>query len=133
LLIVASLSNIATSDDGEDGEDENDEETTQGKWSEDDEPGWVMGTISTMVQHHMERFRLEQMKLDELTKPRWGDSASYFRERHKIYSTAALRVGAIVKPQKVQNVAAPALTTIGELMKCLDIVPGRLQMPQEIS
>jgi hypothetical protein len=41
-----SLSDLASSVDGEDGEDEHDEETEQGKLSEDDEPGWVMGTIT---------------------------------------------------------------------------------------
>jgi hypothetical protein len=51
-----SLSDLASSNDGEDGEDE-DEETEQGKLSEDDEPGWVMGTISKTDQQHMESFR----------------------------------------------------------------------------
>jgi hypothetical protein len=36
--------------------------------SEDDEPGWVMGTITKTVQQHMERFRQKQMKIDELTQ-----------------------------------------------------------------
>jgi hypothetical protein len=45
-----SLSDLASSNDGEDGEDEDDEDTEQGKLSEDDEPGWVMGTITKMVQ-----------------------------------------------------------------------------------
>jgi hypothetical protein len=63
-----SLSDLARSDDGEDGEDE-DEQTEQGKLSEDDEPGWVMGTISKMVQQPMESFRQKQMKVDELTQP----------------------------------------------------------------
>jgi hypothetical protein len=43
-----SLSHLASFDNGEDGDDE-DEETEQGKLSEDDEPGWVMGTISKTV------------------------------------------------------------------------------------
>ena len=43
-----SLSDVASSDVEEDGEDN--EDTEQGKLSEDDEPGWVMGTISKMVQ-----------------------------------------------------------------------------------
>jgi len=60
-----SLSDLAGSDDGEDGEDE-DKETEQGKLSEDDEPGWVMGTITKTVQQRMESFRQKQMKLDEL-------------------------------------------------------------------
>jgi len=44
-----SLSDLASSHDGEDGKDE-DEETELGKRSEDDEPGCVMGTISKTVQ-----------------------------------------------------------------------------------
>jgi len=43
-----SLSDLATSDDGEDGEDEK-EETEQGKLSEDDDPGWVMRKITKTV------------------------------------------------------------------------------------
>jgi hypothetical protein len=39
-----------------------------------------MGTISKMVQQRMESFRQKQMKLDELTQPRWEDAADYFRE-----------------------------------------------------
>jgi len=63
-----SLYDLASSDDGEDWEAE-DEETEQGKLSEDDKPGWVMGTISKTVQQRMESFRQKQMKLDELTQP----------------------------------------------------------------
>ena len=50
IAIGDSLSDLASSDDGEDGEDEDDEETVMGKLSEDDEPGWVMGTITQTVQ-----------------------------------------------------------------------------------
>ena len=53
--IEDSLSNIACSDNGEDGEHDDDEATEQGQLSEDDEPGWVMGTISQTVQQCMER------------------------------------------------------------------------------
>jgi hypothetical protein len=59
-----SLSDLASSDDGEDGEDE-DEETELGKLSEDDEPGWVMGTISKSVLQRMESIRQKQMKLEQ--------------------------------------------------------------------
>ena len=58
-----------------------------GKLSEDDESGWVMGTISNMVQYRMERFRQNQMKLDKLTQPGWGGAAHYFRERDNKYVT----------------------------------------------
>jgi len=59
-IIVAigdSLSDLASSNDGEDGEDEDDEQTENGKPSEDAKPGGVMGTISETVQQCMERFR----------------------------------------------------------------------------
>jgi hypothetical protein len=49
VAIGDSLSDIASPNNGEDGEDENNEETVQGGLSEDDEPGWVMRTISKTV------------------------------------------------------------------------------------
>jgi len=50
VAIGDSLSDIASSDNGEAGQDEDDEATEQGKLSEDDDPGWVMGKITKMVQ-----------------------------------------------------------------------------------
>jgi hypothetical protein len=127
-----SLSDLASSDDGEDGEDE-DEETEQGKLSEDDEPGWVMGTITKTVQQRMESFRQKYMKLDELTQPEWEDTADYFRARDKKYGTAELRVPVVAQPQTDDDALAPPPTTFGELMERLDIVPGISQMPQGTS
>ena len=46
IAIGDSLSDLASSDNWKDGEDEDDEETEQGTLSEDDEPGWVIGTIT---------------------------------------------------------------------------------------
>ena len=83
-LMVAirdSRRDLASSNNGEDGEDEDDEETEQGKRSKDDEPGWVIGTITKVVQQCMERFRQKQMKLNQLTQPGWEDPADYFQER----------------------------------------------------
>jgi hypothetical protein len=76
VAIEDSLSDLASSDDGDDGEDEDDEETKQGNLSKDDEPGWVMGTITKTVPQHMERFRQKQMKLHEMTLPGWEDAAN---------------------------------------------------------
>jgi hypothetical protein len=61
-----SLSDLASSDDEEDGEDDDDDEedTGNGKLSEADEPGWVIGTIPQMVQHCMESCRQKQMWVD---------------------------------------------------------------------
>jgi len=126
-----SLSDVASSDDKEDVEDEeDDDDTEQGKLSEEDEPGWVMGTISKTVQHHMERFWQKQVKLDELTQPGWGDTANYIRERDKKYRTFEMKVPAVIKSQTDHFAAAPPPTTFGELSETLDIVPGILHMPQ---
>jgi len=57
VTIRDSLSDIVSSDDGEDGDDVNDEQSEQAKRSKDDEPGWVMGTITKPVQLRMEMFR----------------------------------------------------------------------------
>jgi len=133
--IGESLSDLASSDDEEDGEDEDDDEedTGHGKLSEDDEPGWVMGTISKMVQHRMESFWQKQLWLDELTQPGWVDAADYFRERDMKYGMTELKIPAVGKPQEDWTAATPSPTTFGELMQALDIVPGQSQMPQVMS
>jgi len=107
VAIGDSLSDLASSNDGEDGEDEDDEETEQGNLSEDDEPGWVMGTITQTVQQHMERFQQKQMKLDVLTQSGWEDAADYLRERDEKYGHTELRVPAIVQPQTNHEAPAP--------------------------
>jgi hypothetical protein len=78
----------------------------------------------------MERFGQKQMKLDELTQPGWEHSADYFGERDKKHGISELRVPANVQPQLDDNVVPPALATIGELVECLDIVPGISQILQ---
>jgi len=126
-----SRSDLASSEDVEDGEDEDDDEedTGHGKLSEDDEPGWVMGTISKMVQHHMESFRQKQLRLDELTQRGCGDAADYFCKGDMKYGTTELKIPAVGKPQEDSTAATPSPTTFGELMQALDIVPGQSQMP----
>jgi len=130
VAIRDSLSDLAGSDDGEDGEEKDGDETEQGRLSEDDEPGWVIGTITKTVPQRIKRFRQKQMKLDELTQQGWEDAAGYFCERHKMYGTFELRVPAVVQPQMNDDAPAPPPTTFGELMECVDIVPGISQRPQ---
>ena len=79
------LGDLASSDDGEEGEDEDDDKEglAGGKLREDDEPGWVMGTISKMVHYRIERFQQKQITHDELTQLGWGDVADYFLGRYK--------------------------------------------------
>ena len=133
--IRVSLSNLSSSKDEEDGEDEDDDEEDSelGKLSNDDEPGWVMGTISKTVQHCMESFRQKEMRLDELTQTGWRDAADYFCERDMMYRMTELKVPALLTPQTDRTAATPSRTTFGDLMQVLDIVPGQSQMPQVTS
>ena len=133
LAIGDSLSDLASSDDREDWEDEDVEETEQDNLSEDDEPGWVMGTIPKTVQHRMEMFRQTQIKLNELTQPGWEDAAEYFREQDLKYGTTELRVPAVVQPKTNDDAPAPPPATFGELMESLYIVPRISQRPQGTS
>ena len=57
----------------------------------------------------------------------------YFCETDKKYGTPKLRVPTVVQPQLDHDAAAPALTTFGELMECLNIVPSIPQMLQRTS
>jgi len=128
-----SLSDLASSDDGEDGEDKDDEEKGQGKLSEDDELGWVMGTMTKTVPQRMESFRQKQMKLDKLTQPGWEDTADSFRETDKKNGISQLRVSAVVQPQTDKDAVAPEPTTVAELIECVYIVPTILEMLQGTS
>jgi len=133
--IVDSLGDFASSEVEEDGENDNDdvEHTELGKLSEDEEPGWVMGTICKTVQHHMEHFRQNQMRLDKLMHPGWGDAADYFHERYMKYRMTELKFPAFMMPQTDTTAATPSATSFGGLMQALDIVPGQSQMPQVTS
>ena len=130
-----SLSDLASSEHEENGEDEDDDEEDTGhaKLSEDDEPGWLMGTISKMVQHRMQSFWQKPMRPDEMTQLGWGYAADYFRERDMKYGMTELKVPAHGKPQTDSTAATPAPTTFGELMQDLDMVPGQSQMLQVTS
>jgi len=133
VAIRDSLSDLASSDNGEDGEDQGDEETAQGKLSKYDKCSWVMGEMSTTVQQHMERFRQMQMKLDELTQRGSEGAADYHRDRDMKYGISNVRVPAVFTPQTDDDAAAPAPTIFGELMECLDSVPGMWPVVQGIS
>jgi len=126
------LSDFGSLDDEEDGEsvEADEEDTDLGNLSEDDEPGWVMGTISKTQQQHMGRVLQKKMRLDELTQTWWWDAADSFCGRDMKHRMAKLKVPAVVKVRTAQVAATPAPTTIVELMYTLDILLGRSQTPQ---
>jgi hypothetical protein len=64
--ISDNLSDLTSSDIKVDGED--DEDTGLRMRSEDDKPGWVMGTQSKFVQQCMKRFRQKQIMPEKLTQ-----------------------------------------------------------------
>jgi hypothetical protein len=121
---------LASSDDGEDWEDDDAADTKQGKVSEDDEPGWVMGTITKTVQYHMERSQQKTMKLDELAHPGWDDSADYFHALAKMFRTSETRVPAGAQRRQNEDTSAPPPATFGQLMENIGIVSGMSQTPQ---
>jgi hypothetical protein len=125
-----TLSNLASPNAEQDGEDKEDDEadTDLGKLTDDDEPGWVMGTISKSVQHRRESFRPKQMRLDTMTQPGWGDTSNNFRGRDVKYGTAELNLPAVVKTKINMTAASASPTTTGEHTLTLDIVRGQLVM-----
>jgi hypothetical protein len=133
VAIGDSLSDIPRSDDGEDREAENDEETQQGKVSKDDQLCWGMGGISQTAQQHLGSFRLQQINLEELTQPEWGDPADYICESDVNDDTSEVRVVAVIKLQPDRDASAPVPTTFWELLDCLDVVPGISQIAQKTS
>ena len=80
VAIRDSMSDIASSDDGQDGDAEDDDETEKGQLRQDDEPGWVLATITQTVPQRLERFQQKQMTLDELTQPGWENAVNNFGE-----------------------------------------------------
>jgi hypothetical protein len=132
VAIGDSLSDLASSNDGDDGEEE-DEETDEGQLSEDNESGWVLDTISKTVQLRLERVRPKQMTLDKLTQPGMEDAADYYCERDKKYGKSTLYVPAVVQQQTDVNAPSLVPTTIRELLECLDILPTISQQPQGTS
>jgi hypothetical protein len=67
-----SLGHLACSEakeDAADDEEDDDDDTELRKLSGDDEPGWVMGTISKTVHHHIESFWQNQMRLGNIMQP----------------------------------------------------------------
>jgi hypothetical protein len=121
--IRASLGNLASSNDEQDREDENIDEKRKdlGKLSHDNEPGWVMGTITKRVQHCMKSFQQTQIRIDELTQLGWEDATDYVRERYMKSWAAKFNLPAIVKPHIDMTAATPSPKTSGEHMQTFDI------------
>ena len=129
------LGDAAISDDEQDveGEADDEEHIQLGKIGEDDEPGWVMGTISKTPKQHIDSFRWKHMRLDGLAQLGWWDMAYNFRKRDMKYGMAKLSVPAVVKPQTGMTAATPSPPTFGELLQTLVNVHRQLEMPQGTS
>ena len=68
-----SLSDLGSCEEEVDGENTTDDQddTELHNLSEDDEPSWVMGTISKMVHQAMERLWQKEIRLNEVMQPGW--------------------------------------------------------------
>lgn len=62
------------------------------------------------------------MKLDELTKPGWGDTADYFCERDTNYRTNEMNILAFVNLLINAVADSPVLTKFGDQMESHDTV-----------
>jgi len=133
--IEDDLSDLASTNAGVDGQDEVDveENAEWGKLSEHDESGWVMGTISSMIQCRMDCFRQKQMKFNQLRWPGWGDAADCFHERDKRYQMTEPKVPAVCQLQMDDDAASSAATTFGEPMETPESVARKSQMLQVTS
>jgi uncharacterized protein YozE (UPF0346 family) len=93
----------------------------------------MMGTITKIVQQHMEWFRPKQMILDELTPPQSEDKADYFDQRDKNDGTSEMRVPAIVQLQMNDDAFPAATKTFREVLVYLETVARISQMLQQTS
>jgi len=89
--------------------------------------------ITKTVQHRMENFLQQQMRLHKLTLPGWGDPANYFCSRDMRHGTAELKVRAVVKPRIDTTTATPYRKTVGEDMQTPGIIPGQSEIPAGFS
>jgi hypothetical protein len=128
IAIGHSVSDVGSSDDKEHGDDTDEKDTELGKRSDDDEPGWVVGTISQMVWQRVQKFRQKYMTLDCFTPPGWWDADNYIHEGDMEYCTADLKVPAVISLETDEVAAALAPTTFGELLESLSIIQRKLLM-----
>ena len=126
-----SQSDQSSSHDEENWEDKDDyaEDTDHGKVNKDDRPGWVMRTITEMVQYRIESFRHKPFSLQNLTYPECGNPADSVCEREMKYGTTQLMVPVVVKLQTDITAATPSPISFENLMQTRDMVPGRFEMP----
>jgi len=89
-----------------------------------------MGPIFKTVQHWMERFQQQEMKLDQLMQPDRAEVANFLCERDKKYGMTKLQVPAVVQLQIEGDASLSAPMTVGEHTETLDSVPGKLPIPQ---
>jgi hypothetical protein len=61
-----------------------------------------------MVKQSIERFPQIQTKLGNLAQQGWGDSADYFRERHKMYGMFEFKLLPVIQYAMDDEVAAAA-------------------------
>jgi hypothetical protein len=64
VAIRDSLTGLGSRDDGVDGEDKHDKNTEPGQLCEDDEPRWVLDTITKIVQQRVNQLQQKKMMFD---------------------------------------------------------------------
>jgi hypothetical protein len=130
--IIDSLSNHESSDDARDGDAEIDDEAGPelGKYSKDNEYGWVISRRSKHVLCRMEHFWWKQMKLNKLIQLARGDAADYIRARATKHGMTKLMVPVVMHLEMAYGTALSGLMTVGKPMETLDSIAKKWQMLQ---
>lgn len=84
--------------------------------------------ISKTELQRIQRFRLNEGILDEVTQLGWRDTADCLPQRDTMYGTSEMNGLAVVEPRMDDDAASPAPTTFRMQMNYLDNVSGILPM-----
>jgi hypothetical protein len=94
---------LSSSDTVQDLEDEEDDEddTELDKMSDDDETGWVIGTVSKTVEHSRESFWQQQMRLDDSSQLGLGRCSELLaREIYEVWDCRIAGSGGCQSPNR---------------------------------
>jgi len=73
----------------------------------------------------MRSIRHNQMKLEELTEPEWGDVAHDYHERDTKYGMAELNIVTVIQHPTGTVAIAPVLTASGYILNTLASIHGK--------
>jgi hypothetical protein len=118
-----SVDDVTTSDEEDDHYDNisDGQDYDDAKLSDDDAPGWVVGTINKSVQERLETVPMKRIKLQELTTLAWAEAEADFTIRNRKYGTTKLKILTVVTLNTTINTANTSI--FGHFRDALNRVP----------